>query len=96
MRKEIGQLGEVIKSHTNYMDKLPFTFLGYYSLYIIQSTLLKQGIQLSEIHKILEKNDTDKNYQIPNAIEFINQIKSTFKIYQNFYGSNLSDRIEYN
>lgn len=96
MRKEIEKLGEVIKSHTNYADKLVFTFLGYYSLYIIQSTLSKDGVKLNEMHKVLEKNDTDKNYQIPNVLEFISQIESTFKIYQNFYGSNLADRIEYN
>lgn len=96
MRKEIEQLGEVIKLNTHYIEKVPFVFFGYISLYTIQSSLLNDGISMNEMYKVLEKNDTDKNHQIPDSVTFINAVKGMFTVYKNFYGIQLGDRIENN
>jgi len=96
MRKEIEQLEEVIKLNTHGIEKLPFVFFGYFSLYTIQSSLLNDGISMNEMYKLLEKNDSDKNHIIPQSSNFINGIKATFIVYKTYYGEETSDRIEHN
>lgn len=94
---EINKLSETIKGYTDTKDKSSFVFLGYFTLFTVQSKLtFIKGVSMNDMYKHLERSleeNSFTNILLDKIEDLIPSIDRIMKKYEEMYPKEQSERI---